>query len=314
MDSGRNRTEKRRQLMRLECKPGDNAEAAATAAFETPEEVGIGARIGDPDGAVGGDDLGLQQPGGGAAEVLREAAETTCLHQSGDADRAAAPTLHIAAAFGRHLVIGMHPDGPGSHGDRRLGRFLRRASLRDEIVVECHGVHMPGPDQQRSRCIRPAEVAVAAALDDQPQIVLARKVDRRDDIGGRFGRHGIDARLKHPGIDPARGLRQTDLVTDVIGIFQFPEEIAARRPIRRVPAGAQRRCTLISRPPTSRFSLSQLAASGHDGSDGRTRLAAGLAATGSARESLGKTGTMTAAAPRVSKLLLFMSIRRPTAR
>src|SRR5690242_11729532 len=235
--------------MRLQGKAGDNAEAAATAALEAPEKVGVSTGISDPDGAVGGDDFGFQQPGGRGAEIFREAAETPRLDEPGHAYGAAAAALHVTTAFGRHLVIGMHPNRTRPYRDRWQRRLLRRASLRDEVVMERYAVHMPGPDQQRIRCIRPAEVAVAATLDDQPQIVLARKVDRCDDITRYFGRHGIDARRKHPGINPPGGLRQTDLVTDVIGIFQFPEEIAAGCPIRCVPADAQRRLHLDQPTP-----------------------------------------------------------------
>src|SRR5437868_10280838 len=62
VDRCRNRAEERRQLMRFEGEPGDDAEAAATAAFETPVQVRIGADIGNADLAVGGDDFGFQQP------------------------------------------------------------------------------------------------------------------------------------------------------------------------------------------------------------------------------------------------------------
>jgi hypothetical protein len=143
----------------------------------------------------------------------------------------------------------VHPDGAGPYGDRVLGRLSCRAALRDEIVVQGDGIHPPGPDQQRVGRVRSAEIAVAAALDDQPQIVVTREVDRRDNVMRRFGRNGIDARLKVPGIDPAGGLRQADLVADEIGVFQFPEEIAARSSIRRFPTDAQRRAHLDEATP-----------------------------------------------------------------
>jgi hypothetical protein len=68
---------------------------------------------------------------------------------------------------------------------------------------------------------------MAAAFDDEPQIVVAGEVDRHDDVPRRLGCHGVDTWLGHPRVDPARGLSQTDFITDVIRIFQFSEEIAA---------------------------------------------------------------------------------------
>jgi hypothetical protein len=116
--------------------------------------------------------------------------------------------------------------------------------LRGEIVVQGDGVHMPGPDQQRIRRIRSAEIAVAAAFDDQPQIIVASEIDCSDDVTRLVSRHRIDARLRFPGIYPARGLRQGDVVADEIGILEFLEEIAARRPIGCFATSTQRRVHL----------------------------------------------------------------------
>ncbi len=147
VDRRGNRAEERRQVMRFEGEPGDDAKAAATAAFEPPEKVGIGAGIGDPDGAVGGNDFGFQQPRGCGAEIFREAAEATRLNEPRNSYGPAAAALHVAAGFGRHLVIGVHPNRAGPYRNRRQRRLLRCASLRDEVVVENHGVHPPRPDQ-----------------------------------------------------------------------------------------------------------------------------------------------------------------------
>ena len=46
--------------MSFEGEPGDDAKAAATAAFEPPKEVGVGAGVGDAGLAVGGNDFGFQ--------------------------------------------------------------------------------------------------------------------------------------------------------------------------------------------------------------------------------------------------------------
>jgi hypothetical protein len=54
-------------------------------------------------------------------------------------------------------------------------------------------------------------VAVAAALHDDPQIVLAGEIDG-DDIVRGLGGHGVHARTRGPGVNPAKRLRQPDLV------------------------------------------------------------------------------------------------------
>src|SRR5271168_4849199 len=110
VDRCRNRAKERRQVMRFEGEPSNDAKAAATAAFEPPVEVRIGAGIGDPNGAVGGDDLGLQQPRGARAKIFGEAAEPARLNQPGDPDGAAAAALHVPAAFGCYCIVCMHPD------------------------------------------------------------------------------------------------------------------------------------------------------------------------------------------------------------
>jgi hypothetical protein len=127
--------------------------------------------------------------------------------------------------------------------------MLHCTSLRNEIVMQDDQVHAPRPDQQRIRCIRSAEIAMAAAFYDQPQIVVAGEIDRGNDVTGRLGCHCIDARLRFPGIDPPRRLRQGDVVADVIGILEFVEASAASCSIRRFAAGAQRRNHLHEPPP-----------------------------------------------------------------
>src|ERR1700740_2454119 len=73
--------------------------------------------------------------------------------------------------------------------------------------------------------------------------------------------------------------------------------------------GASGEDTGMSCPPTCRFSFSQLAAVGHDGSDGRTRRMGALAKAaridvGRYRQIEEKSGI---AARRLMKLLLFIS-------
>src|SRR5271154_1642161 len=88
------------QRMRAQSHAGDDSEAAA-AAFERPEEVGIRAGVGDPDLAVGGHDLSLDETPPGKAISLRKAAEASALNETRDADRHAAAALYVASPFGR---------------------------------------------------------------------------------------------------------------------------------------------------------------------------------------------------------------------
>ena len=74
-----------------------DAEAAAAAALQRPEQIGVAAGVGDPHLAVGGDDFGFEQARRRQAVALREAAEAAALHQAGDADGHAAAPLHVAA-------------------------------------------------------------------------------------------------------------------------------------------------------------------------------------------------------------------------
>ena len=90
--------------------------------------------------------------------------------------------------LGRHFIVDMHPDRTDADRDSWLRRLHRPTSLRDEGVVQGHRVDVPGPDQQRIRRVGGTEIAVAAALDDEAQVVLAREVERGDDVPRRFGR------------------------------------------------------------------------------------------------------------------------------
>ena len=101
---------------------GDDPEGPAAAALEGPEQLPVADRVGDADGPIGGDDLGLQQVGGGGAEPLGEAAEPTPQHQPGDPHGGAAPALDIATRPGGDRVIDLQPDRAGAHAHRRLGR------------------------------------------------------------------------------------------------------------------------------------------------------------------------------------------------
>src|SRR5262249_22594072 len=120
MDGGKDAAEKVRQVVGPQRQPRDSPEAAAAAALEAPVEVWVGAGIGDSYLPVRRDDLGLEEICGGGAELFGVAAKPTGQHEPGHADREASATLHVAAGFGRDLVVGMAPDGPGPDADRRL--------------------------------------------------------------------------------------------------------------------------------------------------------------------------------------------------
>src|SRR5262252_5983089 len=131
MDRGKDAAEKVRQVVCPQREPRDDPEAAAAAALEAPVEVRVGAGIGDSHPSVRRDDLGLEEVCRGGAELFGVAAKPAGQYQPGDADREASAALHVAAALGRDLVVGMAPDGPGPDTDRRLRIGLASASLRD---------------------------------------------------------------------------------------------------------------------------------------------------------------------------------------
>ncbi len=81
---------------------------------------------------------------------------------------------------------------------------------------------------------------MAAAFDDQPQLIVTGKVDRGRNILRRLGRHSIDARLRGPSVDPPRGLGQIDLVANEVRVFEFAEQIVARGPLRHIATDIER--------------------------------------------------------------------------
>src|SRR5215471_12100623 len=259
LDGHRDEPEEVWQLVGAERHPCDDAETAAAATLESPEKVRMRAGIGDPHHPVRGDDLRLQQACRSRAVLLGIASESASENEARDADRPTAAALYIAATLGGYLVVGMYPDraGPNRHGGLRY--LLASATVGDEGIPERDVVHGSRPDQQGIRRVGGAKITVAAALDDQPHIVLAGKVDGSDDIFRSPSRHRIDARLRRPGVDPARGLRQRDLIADVVRILQLAEDVAAGPSARRPLTSLQRRLhlhqtasrLLVERGPTS---------------------------------------------------------------
>ena len=86
-------------------------------------------------------------------------------------------------------------------------------------------VHVPGPNQERIGRIGGALVAVAAALNDEAQIVFAGEIHRRGNVVGVSRRDCVDARFGSPRVDPSQGLREAGLIADVVRIRQVVPEI-----------------------------------------------------------------------------------------
>src|SRR5215470_5031792 len=242
LDSDGDEPEEVRQLVGAERHPRDDAETTAAPTLEGPEKVRMRAGIGDPYEAVRGDDLRLQQACRSRAVLLGIAPEPSSEDEARDADRPTAAALYIAATLGGYLVIGVHPDRAGLN--RHGGLRLTGATVSDEGIPERDAVQGSRPDQQGIRRVGGAKIAVAAALDDQPHIVLAGNVDGSDDIFSSPSCHCVDARLRRPGVDPARGLGQGDLIADVVRVLQLSENVAAGPSARRPLTSLQRRLHL----------------------------------------------------------------------
>ena len=70
------------QLVNAQRHLAHHPEAAASAAFQRPEQIGIGACIRDANLAVGSDYFGFEQTSCGSAVVLRVTSKATALNQT----------------------------------------------------------------------------------------------------------------------------------------------------------------------------------------------------------------------------------------
>jgi hypothetical protein len=199
------------------------------------------ARVDDENPAIGGDDLRLQQVRRRRAEAFGMGAEPAALDQAGDTHAGAAAALDVAPALGRHGVIGLDPAATGPEADRRRRRDGARAAQGDEGVVELDVPHRVGPDQQRIGSVGAAEIAVAAALHDDAQIVGAGEVDRSGHVGGRCGGDDVGAGRWGPGVEIARDLGSRRLILDEEGVFQQLHQGAALGALGRGLARRQHR-------------------------------------------------------------------------
>ena len=214
--------------MRTQGQPGHHTQAAATAALDTPEQIGIFIGVGDEHLAIGSDDLRLDQPRRRGAEVFRETAETAALHQTSHAHRRATTALHIATATRGHRIVGIDPHRAGFDRHCRLRRLSARPSLRDKSIVQGDRTHVPHPYQQRIGRFGGALITMATTLHHQPQMMLTGEIDCCHDIGRILGSHCIRAGLGYPCIGPAAGLGQRGLIADVIRILDLLQRFTAR--------------------------------------------------------------------------------------
>ena len=227
--------------MRFERQSCDHTEAAATTTLESPEQFRVRAGIGDEHFAIRGDDLRFEKAACRRSVVFGEAAKAAALDEPRNANGRASPALDVAAALRHHGLVDVHPDAASADADRRARGDAADAADADKGVVQLDGIHAPRPNEERIRRVRITEVAVTAALDHQPQPVLAREVHGRSDICRTLGRDRIGARLRRPGIGPAERLRESGMITNEVRILQVAEELSARSIRSFADAGFERR-------------------------------------------------------------------------
>ena len=232
---------------------------------------GSRAGVDDAQRAVRGHHLRLEQARGRSAEALGEAAEAAALHESRHAHAGAAAALHVAAALRGDRVVDVDPHSARSRWSPPASAAPARAARGHEGFVQGHLVHRARPDEQRVGRVGGALVAVAAALHDSAQLVCAREVDRRGDVGA------VRAPLPHrrsrrrPGVEPAGHLRCPPADRrGRTGLRMLASSSGRRRPRARCAGGEQRlhREQVAADRGVERC---QAASSGQSGSDGRTR-------------------------------------------
>ena len=172
--------------MRLERQARDHAERAAAAAAQREEQLRLLPAIDGADPAVGGDHLGLEQARRAGSELLGQAAEAAALDEAGGADSQAAAALDVAAMLDRYLAVDLAPQSAGAERHGRHALDVARRAGCAEGIVHLDAAQPMGPDQQRARAVGIAEIAMAAALDDQRNARPAGKVDGRGNIAQRI--------------------------------------------------------------------------------------------------------------------------------
>jgi hypothetical protein len=154
--------------MRAHRHPAHDPEGAASAAFQRPEQIGIGAGIRDADLAVGGDDFSLEQTSRRSPIALGVASKAAALNQTCEADGHASAALDVFPAVRGYRRISLHTDDAGTEGHRRLRLHRVLASTRDEYIMHRDIVHMARPDEKRIGRVGSTLIAMTSALDHQP--------------------------------------------------------------------------------------------------------------------------------------------------
>jgi hypothetical protein len=228
--------------------PGHDTKAPAPATLDPPEQVRIRTGVGDPHRAIGSHDLGFQQARCSHPICLREASETATLDQTRNANGHASATLDVAPSSRRNGVVDLAPDRARFDRDCLLWLVLSLATSTDKRGVQGNGIHPSCPNQQRVCRIGCTLIAVATTLHDESQIVLAGKIDGRHNIIGCLGGHRIGAWSGRPAPDPAQGLREPNLIAEVIGILQFLQNLRAVGARWHFQARSERRLHLKEPP------------------------------------------------------------------
>src|ERR1700720_4423008 len=112
--------ERRRKIARPKRQSCQDAEGAAAAALDGPEQVRLIARIDNEGLTVRGDDFRLEKAGGAETVFLRETAKAAAVNEAGDPDRGTATTLHITAAACRDRLVDLQPPRSGLNRHCRL--------------------------------------------------------------------------------------------------------------------------------------------------------------------------------------------------
>src|SRR5262249_34030826 len=84
-------------------------EGPAAAAFQRPEQIGIGPGIREADLPVGRDDFGFEQAPCGGAIMLRVTAKAPALDQTRNPYGRASASLNVLPIFCRNRLVGLHP-------------------------------------------------------------------------------------------------------------------------------------------------------------------------------------------------------------
>ena len=106
--------------MNTQCHLTHHAVAAASAAFQRPEQIGVSACIRDANLAVRSDYFGFQQTSCGKAKMLRETSKATTLNETRHPYCRASATLNVFPTLSCNRVVCLHPDRSSTQRHSRL--------------------------------------------------------------------------------------------------------------------------------------------------------------------------------------------------